>query len=62
MRYFAKYKRFRYGILFSIMSHKEKKVEKKKKFRITKESIWKVIILISSVLLILTSLAPFFLR
>lgn len=44
------------------MKHNEMKPEKRKKFRITKEAIWKVIILISSVLLILTSLAPLFLR
>lgn len=44
------------------MSHGFKKSEKKKRFKITKESIWKVIILVSSVLLILTSLAPLFLR
>jgi len=42
--------------------HKEYKPEKKKKFKLTKEGVWKVIILISSVLLILTSLAPLFLR
>ncbi|MCX6732927.1 MAG: hypothetical protein NTV98_05300 [Candidatus Roizmanbacteria bacterium] len=42
------------------MAHKH--VEKKKKFKITKETVWKVIILVSSVLLILTSLAPLFLR
>ena len=33
-----------------------------KKWKFKKESIWKVIILVSSVLLILTSLAPLFLR
>jgi len=44
------------------MSHKEKNGEQKKRFKITKEAIWKVIIIISSVLLILTSLAPLFLR
>lgn len=33
-----------------------------KKFKLKKEVIWKVIIFISSLLLILTSLAPFFLR
>lgn len=33
-----------------------------KKFKIKKEIIWKVIIFVSSLLLILTSLAPLFLR
>lgn len=33
-----------------------------KKWKLKKESVWKVIIVISSVLLILTSLAPLFLR
>lgn len=33
-----------------------------KKFKVKKEMIWKVIIFVSSLLLILTSLAPLFLR
>lgn len=35
---------------------------KVKKIKIKKEAVWKVIVVISSVLLILTSLAPFLLR
>lgn len=33
-----------------------------KKLKIKRETVWKVIVVISSVLLILTSLAPFLLR
>ena len=43
------------------MSHNEYE-KKKKKFKITKEVVWKGIMLVASVLLILTSLAPLFLR
>ncbi len=35
---------------------------KMKKFKIKREAVWKVIVVISSILLILTSLAPFLLR
>jgi hypothetical protein len=42
------------------MTHLEK--EKKKKFKLTKEAVWKAIMIVSSILLIFSSLAPLLLR
>jgi len=44
------------------MKMQSRATEKKRGFKMTKEGIWKVIMIISSVLLIFSSLAPFLLR